>query len=684
MEKSLKILFADDNHADVQAAAKVLQKSLDFVYEQVDGLAGLMRYLAQTQPDLVITDLTLLDCNGLDIVKAVKSHHPELAVLVYSGSINDQMIESCYLQGIHAFVRKSDLRSLPHIVKNVLNSVQTLEELRHHQNQAGSGDKILCQHMHYAPDGICIVDKEGKFLEVNHSFEEITGFSGDDLKKMHIHDLINNENKDNGLHQIEEILQQGEVAIDLALRCKNKEIVWLRIKSVKLPNGNHMGFISNVTSRIQSEKEVFVNEARFRDALEQSHSVVWECDPNGLLTYVSPMCHLILGYLPEEIVGSKYIYDFQRPDDLPRYQKQWMQSLTSRQVFKDYVHKIVDKFGNIKYVSATGSPIYDDAGTYIGYRGVDHDVTARVISEQKLQLNETRLRALLEAAQDSVYLIDPQGYVLATNSIKAQSFGLSVEQLIGKCLYDLLPPDIAASRKEMIDKVCETGITLDFEELNGERWVYRKMFPVIRNTKVESVAVYGMDITEKKHADEANLMLASRLSAITEAVNDAIVMIDHEGCVSFWNKSAERIFGYAEDEILGKNLHELLAPTHYHTQHFEAFAAFRQTGQGSAVGKTIELIGKNKSGQEIPVELSISALRFKENWASVGIVRDISARKQTEAELRAKIDELERFNKLTIDRELRMIALKNEVNSLLAAAGKAPKYTIVSHNQPTP
>lgn len=684
MEKSIKILFADDNPADVQAAAKLLQKSLDFDYEQVDGIAGLTRYLSHSQLDLVITDLTLLDCNGLDIVKAVKSLHPDLAILVYSGSINDQLIESCYLEGIQAFVRKSDLQSLPHIVKNVLNAVQTLQELRHHQKEAGNCDDILCQYVNYSPDGICVVDKEGRFLEVNHGLEEITGLEGAELKKMHIHDLIATENPEEGMRQIEEMLQQGEVASDLAIRCKNKEVVWLHIKSVKLPNGYHMGFISNVSTRVQAKKEVYVNEIRFRDALEQSHSVVWECDPNGLLTYVSPMCHLILGYLPEEIVGSKYIYDFQRPDDLPKYQKQWMQSLTSRQVFKDYVHKIVDKFGNIKYVSATGSPIYDDAGTYIGYRGVDHDVTARVISEQKLQLNETRLRALLEAAQDSVYLIDPQGYVLATNSIKAQSFGLSVEQLIGKCLYDLLPPDIAASRKEMIDKVCETGITLDFAELNGERWVYRKMFPVIRNTKVESVAVYGMDITEKKHADEANLMLASRLSAITEAVNDAIVMIDHEGRVSFWNKSAERIFGYTEAEIIGKNLHELLAPTHYHTQHFEAFAAFRQSGQGAAVGKTIELIGKNKSGQEIPVELSISALRFKENWASVGIVRDIGARKQTEAELRAKIDELERFNKLTIDRELRMIALKNEVNSLLAAAGKAPKYTIVSHNQPTP
>lgn len=109
-------------------------------------------------------------------------------------------------------------------------------------------------------------------------------------------------------------------------------------------------------------------------------------------------------------------------------------------------------------------------------------------------------------------------------------------------------------------------------------------------------------------------------------------MMDPQGRVSFWNPAAERIFGYSRQEALGQHVHRLLAPERFHAQHDRASEHFQRTGQGAAVGRTIELIARRKNGQEFPVELSLSAVHLEGGWHAVGLARDITARKQAEEE----------------------------------------------------
>ncbi len=111
---------------------------------------------------------------------------------------------------------------------------------------------------------------------------------------------------------------------------------------------------------------------------------------------------------------------------------------------------------------------------------------------------------------------------------------------------------------------------------------------------------------------------------------DAIIMIDHEGRISFWNEAATRIFGYSAEEVKGLDLHKLLAPEKYNSQFNKAFAHFNNTGEGNAINRTIELNGLRKSGEEFPVELSLGSIKIKNRWHSVGIIRDISERKKAE------------------------------------------------------
>jgi len=101
------------------------------------------------------------------------------------------------------------------------------------------------------------------------------------------------------------------------------------------------------------------------------------------------------------------------------------------------------------------------------------------------------------------------------------------------------------------------------------------------------------------------------MTSLTNAALDAILMMDPKGLVSYWNSAAERIFGYTSDEAIGQNLHDLIAPRRYHEAHLAAFPEFLNTGMGAAMGKTMDLMAVRKDGEEIAVQLSLSAFKIK-------------------------------------------------------------------------
>ncbi len=200
---------------------------------------------------------------------------------------------------------------------------------------------------------------------------------------------------------------------------------------------------------------------------------------------------------------------------------------------------------------------------------------------------------------------------------------------------------------------------------------------VPENGYFEGVAT---DITRRKAAEKAISESEEKLRMITTSANDAILMMDPEGNISYWNKAAEQMFGYTEEEVIGKDLHALLVPERFHADFSKGFEGFKETGQGAALGKTVELAAFGKDGKEFPVEISLSAVKLKGRWNAIGLLRDTTERKAAEEELKKRADELGKFNKLAVGRELKMIELKKEINTLLGELGKEPGYKIVGES----
>jgi PAS domain S-box-containing protein len=149
------------------------------------------------------------------------------------------------------------------------------------------------------------------------------------------------------------------------------------------------------------------------------------------------------------------------------------------------------------------------------------------------------------------------------------------------------------------------------------------------------------DVTDRKQAEEALRESEMKFKVMSTSAQDAIIMMDHQGQISFWNEAASRIFGYSSAEVLGQYLHTLLAPDPYLTIYQKHIKQFWASGQGNAVGKTLELEALHKGGRAFPIEISMSALQLKGQWHALGILRDITERKQLEAELKQIVTQQE-------------------------------------------
>ncbi|MDP4027831.1 MAG: PAS domain S-box protein [Gallionella sp.] len=129
------------------------------------------------------------------------------------------------------------------------------------------------------------------------------------------------------------------------------------------------------------------------------------------------------------------------------------------------------------------------------------------------------------------------------------------------------------------------------------------------------------------------LQSEERFRQINASAQDAIVIANEQGSIIEWNPAAQSMFQYSREEAIGQQMHQLLAPSRYHADAARGFAHFQKTGQGPLVGSTREIVAIRKDGSEFPVEISISVLKVKGRWHSVGVIRDITERKLGELQM---------------------------------------------------
>ena len=207
------------------------------------------------------------------------------------------------------------------------------------------------------------------------------------------------------------------------------------------------------------------------------------------------------------------------------------------------------------------TPVPDRTGKVSQILHMAVDITERKRAEQAIVESQRTLRSLIDATKEAVLLIDVEGKILVANETFAQRFGKSVQELKGTSMYEHLPPEVAARRKEEYDKVVGTGQPVRFWDARADRAYESYGYPVFDNEgRVAKVAIFAVDITERRRAEEALAAKTQELDRYFTNSLDLLCIADTDGYFRRLNPEWEKTLGYPTSELEGMKFLDLVHP----------------------------------------------------------------------------------------------------------------------------
>ena len=379
-------------------------------------------------------------------------------------------------------------------------------------------------------------------------------------------------------------------------------------------------------------RQADIERAGLVAAVEQSADAVVITDTRGEIQYVNPAFTAMTGYSREEAIGQnpRVLKSGRQPPEF--YNELWDAIASGRFWHGEVINRRKD--GTFYTEEMKITPVRDSHGEIVSYIAIKRDVTGRRAAEEAKRF----LASIVECSEDAIVANTPAGTILTWNRGAEAIFGYAAEEAIGRHVSMLMPPEEQLHVAPFIEQVLKTDTGTQREGLlkrkDGSGFSASITANSIPNFAGEPVAMAAIirDITERKQAEESRALLAS----IVESSDDAMGSVMLDGTITSWNKSAEALFGYTADEIIGKNASVLSPPDRR-----DALSQLLGKARTGAVSHC-EGIGLRKDSRRIDVALTVSPIRNSGGeMAGMAVVgRDIGERVRAEQGLR---DSEERF-----------------------------------------
>jgi len=271
---------------------------------------------------------------------------------------------------------------------------------------------------------------------------------------------------------------------------------------------------------------------------------------------------------------------------------------------------------------------------------LDREITER----KRAEVDRDRL---FSTSADMMCVVGPDGYFKDVNPAFKHVLGYSAPEMLALPLLELVHPDDRTATLTEMGTLSKGAHTLNFENRylckdGTYKWLDWKSVAIAEEGLTYAVA---RDRTEQHKSEQALRESEERFRSVTQSAYDAIISTDSVGTIIFWNKGACTIFGYREEEILGKPLTTLMAEQ-YRDEHVEGMRLLTASGAIDVTGKTLDVVGQRKDGTEFPLEFSLSTWKTGEEIFYTRIARDISERRQREEILKVRTEQLDEAQQL--------------------------------------
>jgi PAS domain S-box-containing protein len=213
--------------------------------------------------------------------------------------------------------------------------------------------------------------------------------------------------------------------------------------AIALDNAERVSRLRASTAALRKSKE------RFRELVEATSDWLWEVDENGVYTYASPRVRQLLGYEPEEVLG-RTPFDLMPPEEARRVAEVFSAIAAERRPFASLENTNRHRDGHLVALETSGIPLFDAAGRFCGYRGIDRDITERNRVEQALRASEAKLAGIISTAADAIISVDEAQRIVMYNEAAQTIFGWSSDEVLGKPLDILLPERVREIHRQHV------------------------------------------------------------------------------------------------------------------------------------------------------------------------------------------------------------------------------------------
>ncbi len=309
------------------------------------------------------------------------------------------------------------------------------------------------------------------------------------------------------------------------------------------------------------------SEHRYRALFENAVLGIFQSTLAGQVVAVNPTFARMFGYeSPAEVYAT--VQDVATLFAEPQRREEIIHLRAENPELTSFENLYRRKDGSAFWGRLNVRSIDDADGQLYGLEGFVEDITERKRMEASLRASENTLRSWLDAFQESALLITPEGVVLMANATVAQRMHTTVPDLIGKSIFDYLPPESARTRRRYMEWVLESGQPVRFEDERFGRVIDNLVYPVFeQDGSIRQLAILATDITERKQmentlrASEAVLRQnQARSRAMFQAIPDLIFRMDRQGVFLDYKADIRDIYAQSEPTLIGRRNRDISPP----------------------------------------------------------------------------------------------------------------------------
>ena len=496
---------------------------------------------------------------------------------------------------------------------------------------------------HDGPAMIYYTDQEGIILRVNQRFagamhksqDELIGKRIDTVCPVFAGHLKKHENR---------VFKTGKPVNGVVINYDSDGVdYWLR--SDLFPYKGHKGdtigvvtFNLDITEAKQAENALYESEEKYRLISENIPVAVYSAlaDEKSTSVFISDGILEITGYSSRDFIHDPDLWkSIVHPEDRD-FVWNSIDEHRRKKCTLDIEYRIITRSGQIKWVRDKASPLLDDNGTIVNIHGFFEDISKRKKAEDALLESEKLFRTVMENLPGEVFTHDMEGRIILVNRAACRNTGWSRKELLSMTVGDIDPESVTRKDREKLWKRLDNGefsvLTATHIRKDGSTYPAEIYLNAVTIGGSPAILAISFDITERKLAEEKLKESEERFKKLSNVTFEGILIHD-KGKVLDINESFVRIFGFSREELLGKDIADLMVPAEYRR------VIFRNREEGFT--KPYEIEARKKDGTIIPVEIEARNVQDGYEQFQVAAVRDITDRKLAEELIQRDLKEKE-------------------------------------------